>query len=103
MVACSMVEATFFGGVYGVGETFGGMAEFCDGCNIDLGLPCSVRLSWLQLARFGSLGAQPHAARVKLWPWAKLTIARPLVIEQVTEEQDRADKKCPAGIEISHS
>jgi hypothetical protein len=53
-----MVEATFFGGVYGfgVGESFGGMAEFCDGCNIDLGLPCSVRLGWFQLALLGSLG-----------------------------------------------
>jgi len=33
--------------------------------------------------------AQPHAARVRWWPWAKFTIARALVIEEVTEEHDR--------------
>ena len=35
-----------------------------------------------------SYGAQPHAARVRSWPGAKLTIARALPIEEVTEEQD---------------
>jgi hypothetical protein len=82
IVACSMVEFTFFGGVYGLGfgEYFGALAGFCVDCSIEFGLPCSVRL----------IRAQPHAARVRWWPWAKFNIARPLVIEEVTEEQDRA-------------
>jgi len=61
----------------------GAVAGFCVDCSIDFGLPCSVRL----------IRAQPHAARVRSWPWAKLTIAWALGIEQVTEEQDRASKK----------
>jgi hypothetical protein len=81
MVACSMVEVTFFGGVneFGFGEYFGALAGFCVDCSIEFGLPCSVRL----------IRAQPHAARVRWWPWAKFTIAWALVIEEVTEEQGR--------------
>ena len=46
------------------------------------------------LVRAAYSRAQPHAA-VEIfnpWPLAKLTIARALGIEQVTEEQDRAAK-----------
>jgi hypothetical protein len=43
---------------------------------------------WAFLGSVRLIRAQPHAARVRWWPWAKFTIARALVIEEVTEEQD---------------
>jgi hypothetical protein len=41
IVACSIEDVAFLGGVYGfgLGEYLGALAEFCVGCNIDLGLP----------------------------------------------------------------
>jgi hypothetical protein len=69
--------------VFGLGENLGALAGLCAGCNIGFGLPCSVRLT----------RAQPHTARVRSWPWANLTIARTLTIEEVTEEQGRAGQK----------
>jgi hypothetical protein len=70
----------FLGGVkeLGLGANLGALVGFSVDCSIEFGLPCSVRL----------IRAQPHAARVRWWPWAKITIARALVIEEVTEEHD---------------
>jgi hypothetical protein len=69
------------------------LAGFCGGCNI---VSAFLRFRAARLIQLnpcslpGSAGcsAQPHAARVRSWPWAILTIAWARTIEEVTEEQD---------------
>jgi hypothetical protein len=86
-----MVGLMFLGGVnvFGLGGYLGGLAGFCVDCNIDFGLPLFRAAPRFVL----TYGAQPHAARVRSWPWAKLNIARALTIEEVTEDHDRAAKE----------
>jgi len=91
MVACSIEGLMFLVGVkvFGFGENFVALAGFCVDCSIDSAflIPCGL----------------PHAARVRWWPWAKLTIARALPGEQVTEEHDLRRRGSYEGLEEDRS